>query len=77
MTLPHNAIANLKLARQRLDQIIATPADAQGDELVLKIAARLCAIYIYSPEPTENEMALAVMLALAIERLRVQEGFAA
>jgi hypothetical protein len=75
MILPHNCIANLRLTEAALDEFIAFPIERQGDERIVEMVARLRRLS-ESP-PTEHEMFLAVMLALAIERLRVQEGFAA
>jgi hypothetical protein len=75
MTLPHNAIANIRLTEVALDEFIDLPLEGQGDERIVEMVARLRRLS-ESP-PTENEMTLAVMLALAIERLRVQEGFGA
>jgi hypothetical protein len=76
MILSHNAIANILLARGALDDLVACPFEKHGDEMIVEIAGKLCET-IEMPVKTEGEMFLAVMLALAIERLRVQEGFAA
>jgi hypothetical protein len=76
MTIPPAAAANVQFAREALEEIISFPIEVQGDAMIVEIATRLCKSLKSPVPPTPNEMFLAVMLALAVERLRGQEGFA-
>lgn len=76
MTIPHNAIANIRFAREALDDLVSCPFERHGDEMTLEIAGKICE-NLEMPIKSDAGMFLAVMLALAVERLRGQEGFAA
>jgi len=76
MTIPPAAARNVEYARAALEEIISFPLTVQGDEMIVEIATRLCKSLRSPLPPTTNEMFLAVMLALAVERLRAHEGFA-
>ena len=76
MTIPPAAAANLEYAREALATILCSPMQGTGDAMVVEIARQLLDS-LHNEKPTHAEIFLAVMLALAVERLRGQEGFAA
>jgi len=67
---------NLEYAREALGKILSAPINSNGDTMIVEIATRLTTA-VCKRKPTDNEIFLAVLVALPVERLRAQEGFAA